>query len=144
MIAIRENDGARKDKYLDLALEAIQKATAIKPDESELFAMEGFIHMIRVTVDPATRGQQFSSKAFESYNKALALNPENPRALTLLAQMEFGTSQFFKAPTTDACNTNNKALEKFASQKSDNPLAPFWGKSVAEELKTKCDQPSKK
>lgn len=144
MMAIREKDGSKKDKFLDLALEAMQKAKAIKPDESELFAMEGFVHMIRVTVDPATRGQQFSSKAFESYNKALALNPGNPRALSLLAQMEFGTSQFFNAPTTDACNTNNKALEKFSTQKSDNPLAPMWGKGMAEELKDRCEKSSQK
>jgi tetratricopeptide (TPR) repeat protein len=144
MMAIREKDGVRKDKYLDLAYEALQKAKAIKSNESELYAMEGFVHMIRVTVDPATRGQQFSGKAFESYNKALALNPENPRALALMAQMEFGTSQFFNSPATEACNTNSKALEKFSSEKSDNPLAPRWGKSVAEELKSKCYQLSQK
>jgi tetratricopeptide (TPR) repeat protein len=144
MIAVREKDGAKKDQYLDLALEALQKAKVIKPDESELIALEGFVHMLRVTVDPATRGQQYSSKAFESYNKALTLNPDNPRALALLAQMEYGTSQFFKTPTTDACNTNNRALEKFSVQKSDNPLAPLWGKSMANELKTRCDTPSQK
>ena len=144
MMATREKDGAKKDKYLDLAIDALQKAKAIKQDESELFAMEGFVHMIRVTVDPATRGQQFSSKAFESYNKALVLNPENPRALALMAQMEFGTSQFFKGPITEACDTNNKALEKFSSQKPGNLLAPAWGKSMAEELKTRCAQSSQK
>ncbi len=144
MMAVRENDGAKKDKLLDLAFDALQKAMTIKPEESELFALEGFVHMIRVTVDPAARGQKFSSKAFEAYNKALALNSENPRALALLAQMEFGTSQFFNSPTTEACNTNNKALEKFSSQKSDNPLAPMWGKSMAEELKTRCGQPTQK
>ncbi len=55
--------------------------------------------------------------------KANALNPENPRALALMAQMQFGTAQFFNQPTTDACNTLNQALQKFDTFKSDNPLA---------------------
>ncbi|HLZ17370.1 MAG TPA: hypothetical protein VKQ08_10035, partial [Cyclobacteriaceae bacterium] len=70
LMANKEIDAARKDNYLDLALSAIEKAKTIKPDDSEIIAMEGFIHMIRVTVDPSSRGQEFSSKAFEAYNKA--------------------------------------------------------------------------
>ncbi|MBS1489023.1 MAG: hypothetical protein JSS93_00680 [Bacteroidetes bacterium] len=138
MMALRENDASKKGKYLDLALEAVQKAKALKPDESEIFVMEGFVYMISLTVDPATRAQQFSGMAFDSYHKALTLNPENPRALALMAQLEFGTAQFFKTSTTEACNTNSQALEKFSSQKNDNPIAPVWGKNVAEEMKTRC------
>jgi hypothetical protein len=76
-----------------------------------------------------------SAKIFE---KAISLNPENPRALAMMAQMQFGTAQFFGSPTTDACNTNVKALEKFGTFKSDNPLAPVWGKSMAEGMVEKC------
>src|SRR3954464_11556408 len=56
MMANRENDGAKKDTYLDQAMAAIAKAKAIVPKESEVIALEGFAYMIRVTVDPATRG----------------------------------------------------------------------------------------
>jgi cytochrome c-type biogenesis protein CcmH/NrfG len=94
--------------------------------------------MIRVTVDPATRGQQYSTLAYQSFNKAVAINPENPRALTLLAQMQFGTAQFFGSPTTEACATVTKALEKFAATSEPKPLAPEWGKGMAEGLKGKC------
>jgi hypothetical protein len=69
----------------------------------------------------------------------LAINPENPRALALMAQMEFGMAQFFKSPTTAACTTNRKAIEKFEAAKPENPLAPMWGKGVAEDLKSKCN-----
>lgn len=138
MMATREKVAATKDSYLDLAMKANENAKALQPNESEIIAMEGFIHMIRVTVDPASRGQQFSGLAFQSFGKAVGLNPENPRALALLAQMQFGTAQFFGSPTTEACGTNSKALEKFNTFKSDNALAPQWGKGMAEELKSKC------
>ena len=95
--------------------------------------------MLRVTVDPASRGQQYSGMAFQSFGKAVAMNPENPRALSLLAQMQYGTAQFFNSPTTEACATLTKALEKFDSYKSSNPLAPQWGRKMAEGLKSRCN-----
>jgi hypothetical protein len=139
MMANKEKDGAKKDTYLDLALKGVESAKAIVPNESEVIALEGFIHMIRVTVDPASRGQQYSGMAFQSFGKAVAVNPENPRALALLAQMQYGMAQFFGSPTTEACATLTKSLEKFESYKSENPLAPQWGKKMAEGLKTKCN-----
>ncbi|HEU5291438.1 MAG TPA: hypothetical protein VFU05_12400 [Cyclobacteriaceae bacterium] len=138
MMATREKEAAIKDSYLDLALKATEKAKALQPGESEIIALEGFIHMIRVTVDPASRGQQYSSLAFQSFGKAVGMNAENPRALALLAQMQFGTAQFFGSSTAEACATNSKALEKFESFKSGNALAPQWGRGMAEELKGKC------
>lgn len=138
MMTNREKEGSKKDAYLDLALKSVETAKAIQPNESELVALEGFVHMLRVTIDPASRGQMYSGMAFESFHKALGMNPENPRALNLLAQMEFGTAQFFGSPTTEACATLNKAIEKFETYKVENPLAPQWGKGMTESLKAKC------
>jgi hypothetical protein len=138
MMANREKDGGKKDSYLDQAMAAIGKAKAINPNESEIVALEGFAYMIRVTVDPAARGAQYAGLAMQTFGKASSMNPENPRALALLAQMQFGTAQFFGSATTEACGTAAKSLEKFASYKSDNPLAPQWGRKMAEGLKEQC------
>jgi tetratricopeptide (TPR) repeat protein len=138
MMANKEKEANAKDNYLDLALKSLDRAKSIQANDSEITALEGFIHMIRVTVDPASRGQQYSGMAFQAYGKALAMNPENPRALSLMAQMQYGTAQFFGSPTTEACATLNKALEKFDTFKSDNVLAPTWGRRMAEGLKTQC------
>jgi tetratricopeptide (TPR) repeat protein len=138
LMANQEKEPAKKDGYLDLALKAQERANELLPNDSEIIALEGFIHMIRVTVDPASRGQQYSGLAFQSFGKAAGINPENPRALTLLAQMQYGTAQFFGSPTTEACGTLTKALEKFDTFKSENVLAPQWGKGMAEGLKSKC------
>jgi tetratricopeptide (TPR) repeat protein len=138
MMATREADLVKKDTYLDQALAVLKQAQAIVPAESEVVALEGFVHMIRVSVDPASRGQQYSGLAFQAFGKAVSLNPDNPRALSFLAQMQFGTAQFFGQPTTEACGTLNKALEKFESYKSENPLSPQWGKGMADDLKKQC------
>jgi hypothetical protein len=138
MIANREKDAARKDQFLDLSEAALAKAKEINETESEIVALDGFIQMIRVTIDPASRGPKFSAQAMQLFGKAIAMNPENPRALALMAQMQFGTAKFFNAPPTEACATNNKAIEKFLSYQSSNPLAPVWGKGMAEGLLANC------
>ncbi|MBL7857048.1 MAG: hypothetical protein JNM57_05110 [Cyclobacteriaceae bacterium] len=138
MMANREKDGAKKDQYLDQALTAVNKAKEMVPGESEVITLEGFVHMIRVTVDPASRGPQFAGLAMQTFGKAVALNPENPRALSLMAQMQYGTAKFFGSSTAEACGTLMKSLEKFDTYKSDNALAPQWGREVAESMKSQC------
>ncbi len=138
MTAMREPDATKKDVLLDKALAAAQKAAEVKPTESEIVALIGFVHMIRVTVDPASRGQQYSGMAFQEFSKAVKLNPENPRALALLSQMQFGTAKFFGSSTDEACGTNATAIEKFEMYTNDNPLAPTWGKDMTEQLKGAC------
>lgn len=139
MMASREPDPGKKDSYLDLARVALGKSSAIKPDDSEIVALEGFIHMIWVSADPASRGPQGAMMAMQSFGKAIALNPANPRALALMAQMQFGTAQFFKQEPTEACETAKKALALFESTPATSPVAPAWGKGMTEGLVKNCD-----
>jgi hypothetical protein len=138
MIAHREQDATKKDAFLDQAVANIENAKKIAAKESEIIALEGFVHIIRITVNPETRGQQYSGLAMQTLGRALSLNPENPRALALIAQTQYGTAQFLGSPTTEACATNAAALEKFATFKSENPLAPKWGNRMAEEIANNC------
>ena len=48
LMANQEQEPARKDAYLDQANAAIEKASAINANESEIVALVGFIHMIEV------------------------------------------------------------------------------------------------
>jgi hypothetical protein len=138
IMATREQESGKKDLFLDQAIAAIEKAKAINGSESEIIALEGFALMIRVTVDPATRGPQYSGLAMQTFGKASALNPANPRPLALLAQMQYGTAKFLGSPTTEACSTLDISLEKFETYKSENPLSPQWGKEMALGLKKEC------
>lgn len=138
MIANKEKDLTKKDQFLDLSAASLAKAKAINENESEIVALEGFIQMIRISVDPAARGAQYSGQAMQLFGKAVTLNPENPRALGLMAQMQFGTAKFFNSPTTEACATATKSVDKFATYKSANELAPQWGKEMSEGLLKQC------
>lgn len=138
MMTNKETDNAKKDTYLDQSTAALDKAKAILPDDAELISLEGFIHMMRISVDPATRGQKYSSLAMQAYNKALKINGDNPRALALMAQMQLGTAKFFGSSTADACAMAAKAQEKFATYKRENPLAPQWGREMNAGLLGQC------
>jgi len=125
---------ADKDKYLDLAMQEVEKGEAINPNDSELEAMRGYIHMIKLTVDPATRGMTYSGLAFTSFQKAITLDPENPRAHFLMGRMQYGTAQFMGGGTEDACGSLFKARVLFEKEEEPvNPFAPTWGKRGTEE-----------
>lgn len=135
-------EAAEKDKYLDLALQSVAQAETILPNDSELEAMRGFIIMIQLTVDPGTRGMTHSPMAMASFQKAVALNPNNPRAHYLLGQMQYGTAQFMGGDTSEACASIAKSIELFDQQgEQDNPFAPTWGKQDAVGMQTRaCGQ----
>lgn len=138
MMANIETDLNKKDAFLDKALEAVEKGKLLAAAESELIALEGFAYMLKVAVDPQSRGMVYAPRASQTFEKAVELNPENPRAIALMAQMQFGTAKFFNSPTVDACASNERALEKFATYKSENPLAPVWGLQMAQQMKEAC------
>ncbi|WP_420318463.1 hypothetical protein [Ekhidna sp.] len=131
-----------KDKYLDLAMTEVEKGDAIKPNDSELEAMRGYIHMIKLTVDPATRGMTYSGLAFTSFQKAIKLNPDNPRAHFLMGRMQHGTAQFMGGGNEDACASLFKAKDLFANGENEvNPFAPSWGKDGTDEsIKAICEK----
>lgn len=129
------SEGADKqDGYLDQALAAIEKAETIKPNDSELETMRGYVHMMRVTVDPASRGMQYSGMAFNSFNKAIKLNPENPRAHYLLGRMQYGTAQFMGGGDGGACESFANAKKLFEANENEQSIAPSWGAESNEEV----------
>lgn len=139
LMAGKEVEAGKKDALLDQAKLYLDKAAALKPNDSEIITLDGFLSTIRLAVDPATRGQKYSMAAMQSFGKALEIDPKNPRAMALMAQMQFGTARFFNASTAEACETAQKAKALFAEVKSDVPsLAPMWGKGMADGMLQNC------
>ena len=131
-----------KDKYLDLAMEAVEKGETIKPNDSEIEALKGYVNMIKLTVDPASRGMTYSGLAFNSFNKAVQLDPNNPRAHYLLGRMQYGTAQFMGGDGKEACGSLSKAQELFSqADDSSNSISPSWGKGATDEaIKQICEK----
>jgi tetratricopeptide (TPR) repeat protein len=138
LMSTRENDPAKKDAFLDLAKASIDKASELKPDDSEIVALYGFEAMLRITINPQERGQQYSGIAIQYFKKALSLNPENPRAVALDARMQYGMAKFFGSTSPEACEHAKKALELLDKENPSDVLAPRWGKVLASDLLKEC------
>lgn len=130
-----------KDAFFKQAQDLIDKAVNQHGENSELVAMKGYALMGELSVDPGSRGQHMSGLIMGTYGKALSYDPENPRAMILMAQMEQGTAKFFGTGPEKACGMAKQSLQLFeleASYVEKNPLAPKWGKDMAEKMTQQC------
>jgi len=142
LMSTRTTEAEDIDVYLDQAQAALDKAVALyKAPHSELVALQGFIHMLRIPVDAASRGPQYSGMAMTELSKSIELGPENPRAHYIMANMQIGTARFFGNDYSQACKTLEESIRLFENQTNpQHPLDPFWGKDWAQALTTQCKQ----
>ena len=131
-----------KDQALIQAQQMLDKSATLSESNSEIEALQGFLYMMSLSVDPSNRGQTMSPKAFGAYEKALALEPGNPRALLFKGQMMYGMAQFFGSGTEDACALVNKSMEIFEKEAGNQTIEPSWGIYSAKEYISKCNAPA--
>jgi hypothetical protein len=134
-----EDDFVLKDSYLDEAENAISSLLLLDYDKVEVLALESFVNMMRISVDPATRGQVYSMKSAGYLEEANLIDENNPRVNLLMGYLLHGSAQFFKADIAPACDRFKKALVLFNQPvKEEKPLWPAWGKKQAEAMLKKC------
>ena len=136
MISFQEPENAKKDQYLDQAQKYLDQARTIEPNESELYMLQGFLYPSRITVDPMTRGMELMPEMNKSFDKALELNPDNPRVYFLRATMTFHMPEAYGGGAAKALPLFQLAEEKFSIFKPKTSISPNWGKEGNEaELK---------
>ncbi len=136
MISFQEPENAKKDTYLDQAQKYLDQAMVIEPNESELYLLQGFLYPSRMNINPMNRGIVYIGKMTASLDKALELNPDNPRIYYLRATMTFHTPEAYGGGAAKALPLYQMADEKFRIFKPKTELSPNWGKEINEaELK---------
>ncbi|MCK4630238.1 MAG: hypothetical protein KAT40_02285 [Bacteroidales bacterium] len=138
MSFIEQSDMAKKDEYLDVAEISVNKMIGIVPDESEVYALQAFMLIARLVVDPMTRGQQYSILSGNAVGTAIALNPDNPRAKYLNISNEMGTAQFFGSDVSKYYIQAKELLENWDDFKPASPIHPNWGKDQVEGIVESC------
>lgn len=107
-------------------------------DNSELLVVQAMINTAWIVADPMTNGMKLSAKTVEIYNKAIALDPKNPRALFGKAEFEIGGARYFGSDTKPMCAQIDKAIELFATFKPETAFHPNWGKDRALMAQQEC------
>src|SRR6185436_18205762 len=83
MIGLGQKENSKKDEYLDKASTLADKADSLSPNNSEIAVLQSFVNSMKITVDPMTRGQKYGMQSSMLIQKAIKLDPENPRAYFL-------------------------------------------------------------
>lgn len=122
------------------AQEALNKELDKNPENPELLVMQAMINTGWIVADPMTNGMKLSAKTVALYDKALAIAPENPRALFSKAEFEIGGARYFGNDTKPMCAQIDKAIELFAKFKPETPFHPNWGLDRALEAQKECNK----
>ncbi len=138
LMSFMEKEGGKKDQLLDRAQQHLDQALKIQPNESELYALQGFLHQGRISVDAMNRGQQYAGFAMQALEKAKTLNPENPRVYYLIGQNLFYTPAMFGGGPAAALPLLTQAKQKFEAFKPASVVSPAWGLSTNNILLEKC------
>ena len=140
LMTTQESDVTKLDDYLNTADVNIGNAEKLNPDMVEILALKGFSSMMRINVDPAARGQEYSMKSVGYLQHANQLDDNNPRVILMMAQMQYGTAQFFGSDTTPICDQLKKAVELFDQESNDSAsIFPSWGKPQALSMVKNCE-----
>ena len=129
----------RKDEILDLAEQSLKEVMDLVPEESEAYALQAFFYTARLTVDPGTRGMEYSMLSNQSIGKSLRYDPENRRARYLKIANDMGAAPFFGKDPAAYCPDANALYEAWDEVQAPSPLHPSWGKRDLKELMSSCN-----
>ena len=138
VISFGEKDEEKLSKQLEKAKEFLDVAKAISPDNPEILIQEALINTAWIAFDGVTYGMTLSPKNVQLYQKALEIAPDNPRVILSKAEWDMGSARYFGKDVTPYCKDVERALELFATFKSETPFYPTWGKERAEEVLKSC------
>ncbi|MDX2431067.1 MAG: hypothetical protein QNK35_09050 [Bacteroides sp.] len=128
----------KRDSYLAMALTAIDRMIEMAPREAEIHALAALCYTASMTINPAERNPGTAPLIYAALGKALAFEPENPRARFISISNEIGTARFFGSDTAPLCEKASQLLESWDSYVPKSPLYPTWGKMQAQGIVNSC------
>jgi len=136
--AFTVKDKTQISGLLAKAQESLDKELDKNPNNSELLVLQALINTAWIVADPMTNGMKLSAKTVEIYNKAIALDPKNPRAVFGKAEFEIGGARYFGSDTKPMCAQIDKSIGLFATFKPETVFHPKWGEERALQAQKEC------
>ena len=128
-----------KDGYLDKASSLIDSMSELAPKEAEVQVMKAFYYTGSLLVNPPQRAMGTTPLIHAAIGKALAMEPNNPRATFLRISNEIGTASYFGEDTAPFCTQANDLLQNWDNYVLNSPIHPNWGKSEVEGIVEGCN-----
>lgn len=128
--------------HLKIADQHLHMCKSKMPQNDEVLVLEAMYYTILVILDPMVNGMKYSKTIGLLYDKALTLNPENPRAVLGRAEFAYGFAQFIGSDTNYACSELSRAekmLENEVKLPKEDEFQPVWGKERVKAALKNCN-----
>lgn len=117
----------KMDRYLTIA-------DSLRPGNAEIYVLESIAAGMRIRLNPMVNGQKYGPLSGMLLEKALAIDPENPRAY-----MQKGITLFFTPPQWGGDPEKGKELmetaeQKFEAFKPASSIDPNWGREINQRI----------
>lgn len=127
LAAMEKNEGDKIAAYVANAQASFDKAAKLTSTNSELETLQGYIYMATIWESPMVKGATYGPKASKAFDKAIEMDPNNPRPYMLKGQNLFFTPEFFGGGAKKAAPLFGQAQEKFDTFEPATALSPKWG-----------------
>ena len=104
-------------------------------DQSEICTVEGYYYYALIAANPAYNGQLYYTSVLDSYNKALVINPDNPRALLLLMVFKLNMAKSTGLHFNEDFSTMIERIRVLLEKEDKKSITPHWGTNTYESLK---------
>ncbi len=129
-----EKDKTKLTAQLKKAQNFINDATAISKNNPDILVLQAQLYTAWIVFDGQQYGMLYSPKASELYQKALALDPDNPRTILAKAEWDMGGAQYFGQSLEPYCKDIQRAIELFATFKPAGEFYPSYGEERAKQI----------
>ena len=104
-------------------------------DQSEVSTVEGYYYYALIAANPAQNGQSYYTSVLDSYNKALVINSDNPRALLLLMVFKMNMAKSTGRQLNENFTSLIERIGVLLEKEDKKSITPHWGTNTYESLK---------
>ncbi len=120
-------DAKEREALLKSAQASVKKADSLSANNSEIVALEGYMYQAMIMINPMSNGPVYGPKGAETLQKAMALDPNNPRPHYLLGQNLWFTPAMWGGGPDKGRPHLEKAKALFEAFKPASEFHPNWG-----------------
>ncbi len=128
-----KKDAENKDELFNKAFKYINKADSLNVNNSEISTLKGYILFMQMSIYPQQRAMNLIPQSTALFEKAIALDAENPRPYLLKGISLFYIPGMFGGDKDKAKELLITAKSKFEKYTTKS-LQLNWGKTKADEL----------
>jgi hypothetical protein len=138
--AFNTKDKQQINNLLTKAQAALDIEMAKDQKNPELYCIQALIYTAWIVADPMTNGMKLSGKTMETYEIALKLEPNNPRAVFGKADFAINGAKWTGVDTKPLCKEVERSIALFENEKPKSAFAPNWGIDRAKQTLANCSK----